>query len=534
MSDRRDAERGPQARDAERRPRANDAERRVKKNDAERRGHETDAERRVHKNDVRDDRSVLRAIAARAMKDYGLEPGWPAAVNDELRRIGTPPIDDLRDLRALPWSSIDNDDSRDLDQLEVCVEESGQTRVLVAIADVDALVKKGTVIDDRARANTTSVYTIGQVFPMLPEALSTDLTSLGEAEDRPAIVVDMTVAEDGQLSASAVYGAVVRNRAKLAYDAVSAWLEGRGPLPDAAAAVPQLEAQLRLQDALGITLRERRFADGALEFERGELTLVMDDGQVRELRGEPPDRARDIIESFMVAANGVVARFLTAHGWASIRRIVREPKRWPRIVDLAATFGVTLPGEPDSHALQQFLAARRTAAPDDFPDLSLSVLKLMGRGEYVADGPGGVEDGHFALAQSAYTHSTAPNRRFPDLVTQRLVKAALGQARAPYSLAELGPLAEHCTRQEDAATKVERRVRKSAAAMWLSDRIGAEFQAVVTGASSKGTWVRLDRPPLEGKIVEDEEGLDVGDRLRVTLVRTDVERGFVDFAALRR
>jgi exoribonuclease II len=481
-----------------------------------------------------DARTVLRAIAVRAMTDYGLDPAWPPAVAGELAAMAVPPVDGLRDLRGLPWSSIDNDDSRDLDQLEVCVEEDGRTRVLVAVADVDALVAKGMAIDDHARANTTSVYTIAQIFPMLPEALSTDLTSLGEADDRPAIVVDMTVASDGGVAAWEVYRATVRNKAKLAYHAVSAWLDGDGALPDAAAKAPGLDAQLTLQDTLGRRLRERRMADGALEFERGDLTLVMDDGQVRELRAGSADRAREIIESFMVAANSVVARFLTRHGWASIRRIVREPKRWGRIVELAAGYGATLPDQPDSQALQRFLAARRAAAPDDYANLSLSVLKLMGRGQYVADGPGGFEGGHFALAQSAYTHSTAPNRRFPDLVTQRLVKAAIAGARAPYSLAELEPLAEHCTRQEDAATKVERRVRKSAAAMWLSSRIGEVFPAVVTGASSKGTWVRLDAPPLEGKVEAGAEGLDVGDRVRVRLVRTDVDRGFVDFARVGR
>jgi VacB/RNase II family 3'-5' exoribonuclease len=479
-----------------------------------------------------DAHDILQRIAVRAMIDYGLEPELPAQAIAETRQLRDAPVDSLRDLRALSWSSIDNDESRDLDQLEVAVEDRGSVRLLVAVADVDALVPKGSALDAHARTNTTSVYTAARIFPMLPEVLSTDRTSLNQDEDRPAVVVDMRVGEDGAVAGADVYRAAVKNRAKLTYAAVAAWLDGSGPVPSALSRSEDLESQLRLQDRIATLLRARREHEGALDFDRAEVRPIVGDGIVKELRVETSNRARDMIESFMVAANGVTARFLTSHGWPSIRRVVRAPKRWPRIVEIAATHGTTLPETPDARALEQFLTSRRRAEPDAFGELSLSILKLLGRGEYIADGPGGAPDGsgaHFALAESNYTHSTAPNRRFPDLVTQRLVKAALDGAHAPYSLTELGPLAEHCTKQEDAANTVERRVRKSAAALWLADRVGQEFDAVVTGASDKGTWVRLYRPPVEGKLERGFEGLDVGDRLRVRLVKTDAERGFVDF-----
>ncbi len=476
--------------------------------------------------------AVLQSIARRAMVQYGLEPDWPAAADAELAHLPRASNAGLRDLRGLTWSSIDNDDSRDLDQLEVCVS-NGVTRVLIAIADVDALVVKGSALDAHARANTTSVYTPARIFAMLPPQLSTDLTSLNADQDRAAIVVDMTIGDDGAVAASDVYRALVRNHAKLTYDGVGAWLEHSGPMPQALEAVPGLEEQVRLQDRLAGLLRTRRQQEGALEFDRSEMKPVLADGMVTELRTEEPNRARDLIENFMVAANGVTARFLSSHGFPSLRRVVRSPERWPRIVDLAQQHGVTLPPEPDAHALEAFLRARRAAAPADFGDLSLSVIKLLGRGEYVAEGPADQSSRHFALAVSNYTHSTAPNRRFPDLVTQRMLKAAIDLRPAPYTLAELTALAEHSTRQEDAANKVERLVRKAAAALWMSNRIGEEFNAVVTGASAKGTWVRLERPPVEGKLERGAEGLDVGDRLRVRLVSTEPERGFIDFVRVR-
>jgi VacB/RNase II family 3'-5' exoribonuclease len=466
------------------------------------------------------------------MIQYGLEPDWPPQVEAELAHLRQPDETGLRDLRALPWSSIDNDESRDLDQLEVCVDE-GTPRLLIAIADVDSLVRRGSALDGHAETNTTSVYTPARIFAMLPPQLSTDLTSLNEGQDRAAIVVDMTIGGDGALVASDVYRAVVRNHAKLTYDGVGAWLEERGAMPPAVSAVPALDAQIRLQDRLAGLLRAQRQQAGALDFDRTEVRPVLADGKVSELRTEEPNRARDLIESFMVAANGVTARFLSSHNFPSVRRVVRSPDRWPRIVELAREHGTTLPAAPDAPALEAFLRARRAASPEDFADLSLTVIKLLGRGEYVAEGPDDQSSVHFALAVSNYTHSTAPNRRFPDLVTQRMLKAAIDKRSAPYSLAELTPLAAHCTKQEDAANKVERLVRKAASALWMSSRIGQEFNAIVTGASAKGTWVRLERPPVEGKLERGAEGLDVGDRLRVRLVSTDAERGFIDFVRVK-
>jgi len=472
--------------------------------------------------------ALLQGIARRAMVKYGLEPDWPPEAMAELARITDTPSTVPRDLRALPWSSIDNDDSRDLDQLEVCIE-GPSPRLLIAIADVDALVRRGSALDAHAAKNTTSVYTPARIFPMLPPELSTDRTSLNEHADRDAIVVDMTIGGDGATAERDVYRARVRNRAKLTYDAVAAWLDG-GPALAAFGSEPELQAQLTLQDQLASLLRARRQEEGALDFDRSELKPIVTDGEVTDLLTETPNRARDVIENFMVTANSVTARFLSSRGYPSIRRVVRSPERWPRIVDLAAQSGGRLPAQPDARALEAFLRAQRAASPDQFADLSLSVIKLLGRGEYVAEGAGGSSDGHFALAVANYTHSTAPNRRFPDLVTQRLLKAALAGAPAPYPLPALGPLAAHCTKQEDAANKVERLVRKAAAALWMSNRVGQEFDAIVTGASNKGTWVRLRIPPVEGRLERGAEGLDVGDRVRVRLLSTDPEQGFIDFA----
>jgi exoribonuclease II len=476
----------------------------------------------------RDHSALLQGIARRAMVTYGLEPDWPPEAIAELARITETPSTAPRDLRALPWSSIDNDDSRDLDQLEVSIEGSSP-RLLVAIADVDALVRRGSALDAHAELNTTSVYTPARIFPMLPPELSTDRTSLNEHADRDAIVVDMTIGGDGGAAAFDVYRARVRNRAKLTYDAVAAWLDG-GPAPAVFGSEPELRAQLTVQDRLASLLRARRQEEGALDFDRTELKPIVADGEVIDLRTEGSNRARDLIETFMVTANSVTARFLSSRGYPSIRRVVRSPERWPRIVDLAAQYGARLPAQPDARALEAFLQAQRVARSDQFADLSLSVIKLLGRGEYVAEGPGGSSDGHFALAVANYTHSTAPNRRFPDLVTQRLLKAALAGAPAPYPLPALGPLAAHCTKQEDAANKVERLVRKAAAALWMSSRVGQEFDAIVTGASGKGTWVRLRIPPVEGRLERGAEGLDVGDPVRVRLLSTDPEQGFIDFA----
>jgi exoribonuclease-2 len=480
----------------------------------------------------------LLEIARRAMRDRGLAPDFPRDALRQLDAIDGPAREEgagIRDLTALPWCSIDNDDSRDLDQLTVAMPLGPDAaRVFVAVADVDAVVKKGTPIDLHARRNTTSVYTGAAVFPMLPEKLSYDLTSLNEGEERLAVVAEYAVGAAGEVSEPALYRAKVANKAKLAYDSVAAWLAGDRPVPDDLAKVDGLPENLRRQDAAAQRLKARRHEEGALDFETLEPRAVFADGDIRDLRLDEKNRARDLIEDFMIAANGVTARFLGRSGVASLRRVVRSPERWQRIVEVAAEHGDALPPEPDSKALSGFLARQRTADPLRFPDLSLVVVKLMGRGEYVVEYPGSAAVGHFGLAVRSYTHSTAPNRRYPDIVAQRLVKAALSGRPSPYGWAELEELAAHCTEQENDADKVERQVRKSAAAMLLERRVGEWFDGVVTGASAKGTWARIFRPPVEGKIVEGFGGLRVGDRVRVKLVATDVERGYVDFLRKNR
>ena len=485
----------------------------------------------------RPSRHDLDAIARRAMFERGLAPEFSDAA---LRQAGDidpepwQPVDGLRDLRPLPWCSIDNDDSRDLDQL-TCAEAlpGGEVRLRVAIADVDSLVAKDTPIDDHARHNTTSVYTVAQVFPMLPEKLSNDLTSLNPGEDRPAVVVEMFVDGEGRVRGGEIVRALVHNRAKLAYDAVDAWLEDRAAPPPALAAVDGLAENLRLQDRAAQAMRRRRYERGALELATLEARPVFDGDAILDLRPDEKNRAKELIEDFMIAANESTARFLRERGFPSIRRVLRSPERWQRIVELARELGGALPPEPDARALEEFLSARREADPLRFPDLSLAVVKLLGRGEYALEAPGARSSGHFGLAVRDYAHSTAPNRRFPDLITQRLVKAALAGGKPPYSRAELEQLGAHCTAQEDAATKVERRVAKSAAALLLAGRIGERFDGLVTGASDKGTWVRVFRPSVEGKVVRGERGLDVGEKVQVELLATDVERGFIDFARVR-
>lgn len=481
------------------------------------------------------DRSRLRGIAFRVMRERGLDPDFSAealAQADQSREAPAPGPVPTRDLRALLWCSIDNDDSRDLDQLSVAEAASdGHITVRVAIADVDAHVAHDSPIDRYAALNTTSVYTPAVVFPMLPPRLSTDLTSLNPGEDRLAIIVEMTIAPDGALQAPDVYGGLVRNHAKLTYHGVGAWLAEQGLLPRAAEAVPGLGALLTLQDGAAQMLGERRHEEGALEFDRIEANAEFDGDTLREVRAEAPNRAKALIENFMVAANGVTARFLDAHGIPSIRRVVRQPKRWSRIVEIAAAAGGRLPADPDAGALAKFLRASRRSDPDRFADLSLSVIKLLGPGEYVVDRPGQDPPGHFGLAVKDYAHSTAPNRRYPDLITQRLIKAALAGRASPYSEETLDRLATHCTLQEDAANKVERQMDKAAAALLMSTRVGQSFDAIVTGASPKATFVRIFAPPVEGMLAHGEiPGVDVGDRLRVKLDKVDVERGFIDFS----
>ncbi len=488
---------------------------------------------------VQQHRAILQDIARRAMLERGLLPDFSVAALAELDRIQAPArendhpagnISAILDLTALPWASIDNDDSLDLDQLTLAEALPGdKVKIRVAVADVDALVRVGSAIDAHALHNTTSVYTAAQIFPMLPEKLSTDFTSLNFDEERLAVVVEMVIGVDGAVEGSDIYRARVRNHAKLAYDSVAAWLEGNGAVPAPIAAVAGLAENLHMQDRVAQNLRNLRHLNGALSLETIEAKPVFDGAQLRDLQAEEKNRAKELIEDFMIAANGVTARYLAAKQFPSIRRVVRSPKRWDRIVDLARDQGFQLPNDPDSAALDAFLVKEKAADPQRFPDLSLAVIKLLGAGEYIAELPGSTAPGHFGLAVKDYAHSTAPNRRYTDLVTQRLLKAAIAGKAAPYRFAQLDELAKHFTTAEDIANKVERQVAKSAAALLLEARIGEQFDAIVTGASVKGTWARLLTVPVEGRVERGFEGLDVGDRVRVQLLSVNVERGFIDF-----
>jgi exoribonuclease-2 len=478
----------------------------------------------------------LHQLAVEAMRSRGLLPAFsPQALQEAeaARDTATERDSDIHDLRHLTWFSIDNDDTRDLDQLSVAEPlVGGAVRLLVAIADVDGLVRPGGAVDEHAATNTTSVYTAAGIFPMLPEVLSTDLSSLHEHQERLAVVVDMVVADDGTVSASTLYRALVLNHAKLTYDGVSAWLDGTAPAPPQIASVPGLETQVRLHDTLAGKLRQWRQSRGALNVNTIAARPVFKDGQLVDLRADAKNRAKDLIADLMIATNGATARFLVDKGFPSIRRFLQAPRRWDRIVVLAASHGVTLPALPDALALDAFLAARRAADPGGFADLSLAVVKMLGSGEYAAapaaaNGADGL--GHFGLAVNDYAHSTAPNRRFPDLVTQRLIKAALAGEASPYSAEQLTETAKHCTKQEDNASKVERQVLKAAGAYLLHNRIGEVFDAIVTGAAPKGTFVRISSPLLEGRVVRGFEGLDVGDTTRVRLVAVDAEQSFIDF-----
>jgi len=468
------------------------------------------------------------------MLEKGLLPDFSVEALLELARVQAPAAGDgeqVLDLRDFLWASIDNDDSLDLDQLTVAEAMPGErVKIFVAVADVDSIVKDGSAIDDHARHNTTSVYTAAMIFPMLPEKLSTNLTSLNFNEDRLSMVVEMVIGGDGSLQDSDIHRALVRNHAKLAYNGVAAWLEGTGSVPEAIAAVNGLDENLRMQDRAAQSMKKFRHVLGALSFETIEARPIFDGNEIRELEVEKRNRAKEIIEEFMIAANGVTARYLSSRKFPSLRRVVRTPKRWERIVEIARGHGFKLPSYPDSRALEDFLMEEKTANPIGFPDLSLSIIKLMGAGEYIADSPGDTAPlGHFGLAVRDYTHSTAPNRRYPDLITQRLLKAAIAQHPVPYEKEDLEAIGKHCTEEEDAANKVERQVKKSAAAILLKPRIGDRFDGIVTGAGPKGTWVRLLHPPIEGKLVHGFEGFDVGDRIRAQLIYTDVERGFIDF-----
>jgi VacB/RNase II family 3'-5' exoribonuclease len=476
-------------------------------------------------------KNILEQIARRVMQEHGFLPDFSVAAIDQLSNIqsnvsGT--IATRKDLRQLPWLSIDNDDSRDLDQLTTAELLTGSdVKILVAVADVDILVKKNSAIDQHAHQNTTSIYTAGKTFPMLPENLSTNLTSLNYQEDRPAIVIEMIINDAGDVESSDIYQATVINKAKLAYNAVSTWLEGKITIPIAIA--PSIVENLRIQDKVAQKLRLKRHLRGALELQTLEARPIFTGDEIKDLQVETTNRAKQIIEDFMIAANDITAVFLKEKQIPSLRRVVRSPKRWDRIVEIAALHNFRLPPEPDSKALADFLIKQKAADPLRFPDLSLIIIKLLGSGEYVVELPNETAPGHFGLAVKDYTHSTAPNRRFPDLITQRIVKATLSGQTSPYSQPELIELAKHCTLKEDDANKVERQVAKSAAAMLLASRIGNQFDAICTGAADKGTWVRIFQPPIEGRLLRGFEGIDVGHQLRVKLIHVDVNQGFIDF-----
>jgi len=474
----------------------------------------------------------LQAVAKQVMLAHGFDPDFPPAVLQEVATLKSkaplPASHDQRDLRDLLWSSIDNDTSRDLDQIEVAQPlGNGDVKLQIGIADVDSDVPKQSSIDEHAASQATTVYTGIRNFSMLPEALSTGLTSLLEAQDNAAVVIEFVVSDDGHVKSSDLYRALVRNKAQLTYNAVGAWLEGKGPMPAKVAASPDLQAQLKLQNDIAQALRQQRYRHGALDIETIEVRPVLLNDKVTDVAKQEKNRATELIEDFMIAANEVVARDLA--NVSSLRRVVKTPERWDRIAQLAAAQGGSLPAQPDSKALNDFLTARKAADPDHYADLSLAVIKLMGPGEYVLERPGDPAVGHFGLAVQDYTHSTAPNRRFADLVTQRLIKAQIGNGAGIYTDSELGSIAKNCTFKEDAARKVEREMTKRMAAIAMQSRIGQVFDAIVTGTGAKGTFVRVLQPHVEGMLVQGQQGIDVGDSLRVKLVQTDIQRGYIDF-----
>ncbi len=476
----------------------------------------------------------LQATAKQIMEQHGFEPDFPPQAVQQLAGLKAHPPQiaaggEVRDLRDLLWSSIDNDTSRDLDQIEVADHVSnGDVKVMIGVADVDAFVAKQTPIDQHAALETTTVYTGVRNFPMLPEELSTGVTSLLENQDRLCVVVEFVVDASGQVTSQDMYRAVVRNKAQLQYNSVGGWLEGKSAAPAKVASSSDLQAQLKLQDEVAQKLKQHRFQNGALTLDTDEVHPVVLNEQVVDIVQQQRNRATDLIEDFMIAANGIVARKLESV--SSLRRIVRTPKRWDRIVQLAASKGEKLPAQPDSKALNDVLLRRKAADPDHFADVSLSVIKLLGPGEYVLERPGEVAPGHFGLAVQDYTHSTAPNRRFADVVTQRLLKAMLAGQQNPYSDDELTAIAANCTQKEDAARKVEREMSKRLAAIAMQSRIGEVFDAIVTGVTDSGTFVRVLQPHIEGLLAQGAQGLDVGDKLRAKLIRTDVQKGYIDFA----
>ena len=479
------------------------------------------------------DRIILQDIARNAMISKGLVPDFPDVEISELNEILLPAAckpEIAKDMRDLLWCSVDNADSLDLDQL-TCAEtlDGNKVRILVAIADVDALVNAKSNIDNHASQNTATVYTVARIFPMLPEKLSTNLTSLCLDSDRCAIVVDMILGDDGKVEQSDVYRAIVRNHAKLQYASLGAWLEGNGAASPEITRVDGLAENIKLQDRMAQRMKESRYEHGALEFETIEAMPIFDGDTLKEMKVDQKNRAKDLIEDFMIAANGTTARYLTGKNFPSLRRVVRTPERWDRIVELASENGFSLPAEADSKSLSEYLKFIKQKDPLHFVDMSISVLKLLGSGEYVVDIPGAIPPGHFGLAVKDYTHSTAPNRRYPDLITQRLLKSAISGKPVPYTMEQLRQIATHCTLKEDDVKKVERQVEKSANAILMQSRIGEIFEAIVSGASPKGTWIRLFHPHVEGKLVNGFKGLKVGQKLKARLTDVNVELGYVDF-----
>jgi exoribonuclease-2 len=476
----------------------------------------------------------LAAVAWHAMEKYGFLPGFPEPVESEVRALAGQKFPagrgDIRDLRGLLWSSIDNEDSMDLDQVEHCEQrENGGILVRVAVADVDLYVKKESPTDRHAAHNGTSVYAGVETFPLFPDRLSKGITSLLPGEDRIAVIIEYLVLPDGAFRPGEVYPAFVNNKAKLVYEEIGDWFEGATPVPRAVREVPGLEAQLLLQLEASMLLKKYRMEQGALELDTLEPKVVVEEGRVRRLVAPRKNPAGHLIEDFMIAANGTMVSRLEKAGIPMVQRVVRVPKHWDGIVETAAMYGESLPPEPDAKALSGFLIRRKKADPARFPDLSLTIVKLLGRGEYLALVPGQTPYGHFGLAVTHYTHSTAPNRRFVDLIIQRLVKSVLGGDPSPYTAEELEGLCAWLTGREHEANRVERFMRKASAAVLLSDRIGETFDAVVTGVIEHGIFVRLFDPPAEGKVVRNERGLKVGRFVRVRLLRTDPYNAFIDF-----
>lgn len=477
----------------------------------------------------------LNAIAHDAMLEKGFIPDYSPEILHDLDLMTEPhfplPNVEARDLRHLLWFSLDNDNSKDLDQLTYAESlPQNKYKIYIAIANVDLLVKKNTPIDLRAAKNTTSVYTPTKTFPMLPEKLSTNLTSLNPGQDRLAIIFEGIISSDGSLEKGEIYQAYVHNFAKLAYNSVADWLDGKIAAPQAIAAVNGMAAQVQLQDSITKLLEALRHKYGALSVETIEpLPIISDEGVPIDIEAVAKNRATSLIENFMIIANMISAQYADKLNLLSLRRVVIVPKRWDKIVAVAAEHGTTLPNTPDAPSLEQFIMKQKKENPLTFPDLSLIIIKLLGRGEYRVAIPGKPNPGHFGLALRDYSHSTAPNRRYPDLITQRLLLAALTNKPQPYTQSELETLAEQCTTKEDDADRIERRLKKCASAIVLSSSIGKNFDAIVTGAGDKGTWVRIITPPIEGKLVKGTEGVDVGDQIKVKLIHTDPKAGFIDF-----